>query len=60
MTVYRLVTRDTYEMALYARANQKRGLEQAVIGHGDFGAAAGSRRGAAPDAAEIEAPRRCR
>eukprot|EP00967_Tisochrysis_lutea_P131940 scaffold229827_cov30-Tisochrysis_lutea.AAC.1 len=36
VTVYRLVTRGTYEMALYARANQKRGLEQAVIGHGDF------------------------
>ncbi|KAL1518947.1 hypothetical protein AB1Y20_003217 [Prymnesium parvum] len=35
--VYRLVTRDTYEMALYERANLKLGLEQALIRHGSYG-----------------------
>lgn len=56
VTVYRLVSRGTYEAALYARANQKRGLEQAVIGHGDFGGRGGSRRpgGAGVSDAEIE------
>merc|ERR1719487_3231875 len=32
--VYKLVTRDTYEMGMYERANHKLGLEQAVIGKG--------------------------
>ena len=34
--MYRLVTRDTYEMHLYERANHKLGLEQAVIGRADY------------------------
>ena len=38
--VYRLVTRDTYEMALYERANRKLGLEHALIKHGSYGGAA--------------------
>jgi len=40
VSVYRLVTRGTYEENLSIRANQKRGLEQAVIGHGDYTAKA--------------------
>ena len=38
MRVYRLVTSDTYESSLAQRANQKRGLEQAIIGGGDYSA----------------------
>ena len=38
--IYRLVTRDTYEMHLLDAANQKLGLEQAVIGHGGYQRAA--------------------
>ena len=34
--IYRLVTRDTYEMHLLDAANQKLGLEHAVIGHGSY------------------------
>mmetsp|Transcript_46978 Transcript_46978/g.109578 ORF Transcript_46978/g.109578 Transcript_46978/m.109578 type:complete len:2415 (-) Transcript_46978:291-7535(-) len=34
--VYKLVTRDTYEMHLFERANQKLGLERAIIGRGGF------------------------
>ena len=41
VNVYRLVTRDTYEMHLYERANHKLGLEQAVIGQGGYHKAGG-------------------
>ena len=34
--IYRLVTKDTYEMHLLDAANQKLGLEHAVIGHGGY------------------------
>ena len=34
--IYRLVTVDTYEMHLLDAANQKLGLEHAVIGHGGY------------------------
>ena len=56
--VYRLLTRETYEYSLYERANQKLGLEQAIIGHGEYAGgteAGGSSRGAGKlQAAEIE------
>ena len=36
MRVYRLVTRGTYEAAMFQRASMKLGLEQAVMSNGMF------------------------
>lgn len=36
--IYRLITRGTYEESMAKRANQKLGLEQAIIGSHDYGA----------------------
>ena len=40
VSVYRLVTKGTYEFTMYERANFKLGLEQAVIGRTDYTARA--------------------
>ena len=45
--IYRLVTRGTYEASMAERANQKLGLEQAIIGSHNYGAGT---EGAATDA----------
>ena len=36
VSVYRVITKGTYEYGMYERANHKLGLEQAVIGHGNY------------------------
>ena len=41
VSVYRLVTKATYEYGMYEKANQKLGLEQAVIGRTDYTARGG-------------------
>ncbi|KOO53197.1 myb domain-containing protein, partial [Chrysochromulina tobinii] len=47
VSVYRLITKGTYEQTMYERANIKLGLEQAIIGRGDY--AAQTTAGAADD-----------
>jgi hypothetical protein len=47
VSVYRLITKGTYEQTMYERANFKLGLEQAIIGRGDY--AAQTTAGAADD-----------
>ena len=57
--VYKLVTRDTYEMHMLATANQKLGLEHAVMKTGGgFDSKAGfdSKLNAAPNAAQLADP----
>ena len=53
--MYRLVTRDTYEMHLYSTANQKLGLEQALIKHGDYHMPSATEEEAGGKAAAAEA-----
>ena len=45
VSVYRLVTRGTYEYSMYERANHKLGLEQAVIGRANYTATGGEAEG---------------
>ena len=56
--VYRLLTRGTYESALYEKANFKLGLEEAIIGRGEYTVSAApaetTHRGKQQQAAEVE------